>query len=207
MSGWSITYIKKLLFKIAMIFLIVGGLNYIYIGISDKSLFDLFGPFSIFIYIIIGISAIIIMFNRDTYLPFLGPTVMPCPVLENREPPGATKEVKVVIEPNVKVIYWAAEPASEKLKMINSWKEAYLEYQNAGVATSNGEGVVILKVREPQAYTVPLKGKLEPHVHYRVCGEAGWLGRINTIMLHPIELEGFYPYRVTDLADTAASIF
>ena len=84
MSGWSITYIKKLLFKIAMIFLIVGGLNYIYIGISDKSLFDLFGPFSIFIYIIIGISAIIIMFDRDTYLPFLGPTVIPCPVLENR---------------------------------------------------------------------------------------------------------------------------
>ena len=91
--------------------------------------------------------------------------------------------------------------------MINSWKEAYLEYQNAGVATSNGEGVVILKVREPQAYTVPLKGKLEPHVHYRVCGEAGWLGRINTIMLHPIELEGFYQYRVTDLADTSASLF
>ena len=70
--------------------------------------------------------------------------------------------------------------------------------------------LILIKQQIQMGYevrVVPLKGKLEPHVHYRVCGEAGWLGRINTIMLHPIELEGFYPYRVTDLADTAASIF
>ena len=193
---------KKLLFKLAMIFLIVGGLNYIYIGLCNKSLIDLLGSFSIFIYIFIGISAMIIMFDRDTYLPFLGPMVLPCSVLENRNPSGATKEIKIVIEPNVKVIYWATEPASEKLETLTAW-DAYLEYKNAGIATSNGEGVAVLNVREPQSYTVPFKGKLDPHIHYRVCGEAGWLGRINSIMLHPFTLEGF---NTNDLIHTA-SIF
>jgi hypothetical protein len=23
-------------------------------------------------------------------------------------------------------------------------------------------------------------GKLKPHIHYRVCGESGWMGRIQT---------------------------
>jgi hypothetical protein len=153
------------------------------------------------------------MFDRDTYLPFLGPMVAPCSVLENREPPGATREVKVIVEPNVKVIYWAAEPASEDLKKINSWKQAYLKYDNAGVTTSDGEGVAVLKVRDPQGYKVPLKGALQPHVHYRVCGEAGWMGKINTTFVNQAKVEGFEDkktdknYKIQNLADTAASIY
>lgn len=183
MSVWSKTYIKKLLFKIAMIFLIVGGLHCFYIGLFDKSAF---GSFSRIIYIFVGISALVIMFDRDTYLPFLGPTVIPCSVLEIRDPPDYTREVKIVVEPNVKIIYWATEPS----KKTKSWKKAYGDYQNAGVTISNGEGIAVFKVREPSKYKVPIMGKLKPHIHYRVCGEAGWMGRINTIFLDKHEVTG-----------------
>lgn len=213
---WSETYIKKLIYKIMMIFLIIGGINWFLIGIFDFNIVHfIFGKSFItsFIYILVGISAISIMFDRDTYLPFLGPMVTPCSVLENREPPGSTREVKVIVEPDTKLIYWAAEPASNKLEKINSWKQAYLDYQNAGVTTSNSEGVAILKIREPQKYKVPFKGELNPHVHYRVCGESGWMGRINTVFLNQEQVEGFEDkkidknYKVINLADTSASLY
>ncbi len=212
---WSETYVKKLLFKVAMVLLIIGGLNWLLFGLFDVNLVSgIFGKsfLATLIYVLVGVSALVIMFDRDTYLPFLGPMVAPCSVLENRDPPGATREVKVTVEPNVKIIYWAAEPASNKLEKINSWKQAYLDYQNAGVATSGGDGVAVLKIREPQSYRVPFKGELAPHVHYRVCGEAGWMGRINTAFLNQ-GVEGFEDkkldknYKIVNLADTAASLY
>lgn len=218
---WSETYLKKLAFKIAIALLIIGGLNWLLIGLFNINIVSsIFGKsvFATYIYVLVGVSALAIMFDRDTYLPFLGPMVVPCSVLETRDPPGATREVKIYVEPNVKIVYWAAEPSSgDKL---NSWKNAYLDYQNAGVAVSNGEGAAVLKIREPQSYKVPFKGKLEPHVHYRVCGEAGWMSKINTVMLNKNTVEGFAEgdlgvkhnkthksYKVVNLADTSASIY
>lgn len=213
-SGFTSSYIKKLLFKIAMVLLIIGGVNWLLIGLFDLNLVtSLFGKgfLSNFIFVLVGLSALSIMFDRDTYLPFLGPMVAPCSVLQNKEPPGATKDIKVVVTPNTKVIYWAAEPANENLKTLKSWKDAYLEYENAGVTTSNGDGVAVLKVRDPQAYKVPFKGRLESHVHYRVCNEAGWMGRVNTVFLNSSGPEGFENqptdknYKIKNLADSAAS--
>jgi uncharacterized membrane protein YuzA (DUF378 family) len=221
---WSKTYLQKLAFKIAISLLIIGGLNWLLMGLFNVNIVSgIFGKsiFTTFIYVLVGVSALAIMFDRDTYLPFLGPMVVPCSVLEIRDPPGATREVKINVEPNVKIIYWAAEPSSgEKL---NSWKNAYLDYQNAGVTLSNGSGEAVLKIREPQSYKVPFKGKLAPHVHYRVCGSeanAGWMGKINTVMLNKNTVEGFAKgdlrfehnkthksYKVVNLADTSASIY
>jgi len=210
------TYVRKLLFKIAIVLLIIGGINWLLVGLFDVDLVSgIFGKGFVgtLIYVLVGVSAIAIMFDRDTYLPFLGPMVAPCSVLENREPPGATREVKITVEPNVKIIYWAAEPASNKLETVNTWKQAYLDYQNAGVATSNGEGVAVLKIREPQSYRVPFKGELAPHVHYRVCGEAGWMGRIRTVAVKQTAVEGFENnktdknYKIINLADTSASLY
>jgi len=213
---WSQTYIQKLLFKAAMVLLIVGGINWLLVGLFNVNLVSAIfgrGMMATLVYALVGVSALAIMFDRDTYLPFLGPMVAPCSVLENREPPGATREVKVTVSPNTKVLYWAAEPASEKLEKLNSWKQAYLDYDNAGVATSNPEGVAILKIRDPQGYKVPFKGELRPHVHYRVCGEAGWMGRITTVFLDQDKIEGFEDqmtyknYKIKNLADTSASIY
>ena len=214
---WSKNYLNKLAFKIAISLLIIGGLNWLLVGLFNVNIVSrIFGKsvLTTFIYILVGVSAVAIMFDRDTYLPFLGPMVVPCSVLEIRDPPGATREVKINFEPNVKIIYWAAEPGSdEKLK---SWKDAYLDYQNAGVTLSNGSGEAVLKIRDPQSYKVPFKGKLAPHVHYRVCGSeehAGWMGKINTVMLNKNTVEGFEhnkthkSYKVVNLADTSASIY
>lgn len=160
------------------------------------------------LYILVGIAALSIMFFRDSYLPFLGPMVAPCSVLQPREPPGATKSVKVIVPANSKVIYWAAEPASESLKTVHSAAEAYQKYDNAGVAVANADGVAILKVREPQSYKVPFMGKLESHIHYRICGESGFMGRVNTAYINHEGPEGF-EYNAMDpnnLADSAASL-
>jgi protocatechuate 3,4-dioxygenase beta subunit len=48
--------------------------------------------------------------------------------------------------------------------------------------TANADGVATLYVRNPQPYDVPWKGRLEPHVHFRVCSpQAGLMGRIETV--------------------------
>jgi hypothetical protein len=195
-----------------MVLLIAGGLNWLSVAIFDCNLVaSVFGDgvISKVIYILVGLSALGVMLDRDTYLPFLGPMVAPCTVLENREPPGATKEIKVIVPANSKVIYWAAEPGAENMKELKSWKDAYVKYENAGVATANADGIAVLKVRPPQSYKVPFKGKIESHVHYRVCGDAGWMGSIQSAFINHDGPEGFecHPYRVTQWADTVASIF
>ena len=195
---------------ISMGLLVVSALNWLFVAVFDvNSLETLFGKsIANALYILVGIAAISIMFFRDSYLPFLGPMVAPCSVLQPREPPGATKAVKVIVPANSKVIYWAAEPASESLKTVNSAMEAYQKYENAGVTSANADGVAILKVREPQSYKVPFMGKLESHIHYRICGESGFMGRVNTAYINHAGPEGF-EYNAMEshnLADSAASL-
>lgn len=190
------TYLNALGFKLGMVLLVIGGINWALTGLFRLNLvYEIFGSGVIAktIYCLIGLTAVLIMFNRDTYLPFLGPMVAPCSVLSESTPSGSNREVKVIVSPNSKVLYWAAEPANEKYEKLANWKQAYLNYDNAGVTTSDSEGVAILKVRDPQSYRVPFKGRLDPHVHYRVCGEAGWMGRIQTVKVLTQDVEGFLP--------------
>jgi len=180
-------YLSKKAHMIAIILLVVGGLNYGVTGIFKVNLIErLLGKNTISsraLCIIYGLAAVSVMFYRDTYLPFLGEAVMPCSLLNNRAPPGATYDISVKVGPHAKVLYWAAEPASDHLKQINDWSKAYLDYENAGVTTADSHGVATLSVRKPQAYVVPMKGHLDPHIHYRVCGNSGMVGRIETIFL------------------------
>ena len=193
---WDALYLKKLLYKWAIFLVLLGAVNWLLVGIFGWNVVrTLFGDGALaqLIYTLIGVSGLVLMFQRDVYLPFLGEAHLPCSVLENREPPGATKSVRIVVAPYKKVLYWAAEPATEDLKSLPSWKGAYQKYENAGVATANAEGVAVLKVRSPQPYKVPFRGALSPHVHYRVCEDSGWMGRVNTIRVEQIEEgpEGF----------------
>jgi len=212
-DGWTPLYGKKMLFKIAMVLIIVGALNWLLIGGFDINLVEWVcgkGLISDLIYILVGLSAVFIMCDRDTYLPFLGPMVIPCSVLQDKTPPGATRQVKIVVKPNTKIMYWAAEPANEDLKNVQSWKEAYQHYDNAGVVTANQEGVAILKVRPPQGYMVPIRGKLGAHVHYRMCNEDGWMTRIHTVPMDQNKVDGFEDMiqkKNFNYADSAASIY
>jgi uncharacterized membrane protein YuzA (DUF378 family) len=196
-ESMDLMFYKKLVFKVAIVLLVVGGLNWLLVGVFQWNLVKaLFGQGIIArtIYTLVGIAAIAVMCDRDTYLPFLGPTVLPCSSVPDRTPPGASKTVTVNAPPGSKILFWAAEPEMENLKHIQTWKEAYAGYENAGVTTADSNGQAILKVRAPQAYTVPFKGRLEPHVHFRICESAGMLGRVKTVYLADGRVEGFSTY-------------
>ena len=186
---------NKTLFMFAMVFIIVGAANWFVIGLAKFNMLEkIFGSNSIIpriLYVIVGLSALAIAFDRDTYLPFLGETVLPCSLIPEAIPKGADTTVEVVVTPGAKVLYWAAEPGTEGLKKINDWRGAYLEFMNAGATTANAEGTAALLVRNPQPYKVPWKGRIEPHIHFRVCKENGMMGRIQTVYMADGRVEGF----------------
>ncbi len=195
-------YTHLLVQKVAYGFLIFGAIVCLIFGAANTNLVTgLFGEgfVSSMIFTLIGFAGLYFILQRDYYLPFLGETVMPCSILEDRTPPGADREVAIQVAPGAKVLYWAAEPSNEDLKHINDWKDAYAKFENVGVTTADNAGNIILKVRTPQPYTVPFKGRIEPHIHYRVCEPRGMIGRINTVFISTAPtkggpaMEGFYP--------------
>lgn len=174
-------------FAFAVLLLVIGGINLGYMSMFKNDLISsIFGKRSLIatiLYIAICIAALSIAFFRDTYLPFLGPSVMPCSLLSPRVPENANYEVSISVHPGQKIMYWAAEPENNEFHHIQDWKHAYLKYKNAGVTIADDAGVAILKVRKPQAYTVPFKGELSPHIHYRTCKEDGFIGKVHTVSL------------------------
>jgi uncharacterized membrane protein YuzA (DUF378 family) len=183
----DIMYLQKMLFKVAMVLVIIGSLNWLAVGaVGVNPVEKVLGKTSVWtrvIYVAVGLAAVSIMFSRDTYLPFLGETVMPCSALPDQIPDNADMQVEVKVAPGAKVLYWAAEPFTEKLKELKDWRGAYLKYMNVGVVEANADGVAVLYIRNPQPYKVPFKGRLEPHVHYRVCGNNGMMSSIKTVFL------------------------
>jgi uncharacterized membrane protein YuzA (DUF378 family) len=174
---------NKRFFMIAMFLLVLGGLNWGYAAFYGRDLVSKFaGKKAWIVYGLVGLAALTVGFARDTYLPFLGPTVMPCSLLKDQIPEGADTTHTVQVKPGAKVLYWATEPSTEGLEELVDWRKAYLGFANAGVVTADKEGVATLHVRKPQAYTVPMK-TLEPHIHYRVCGDNGMIGRVETVFL------------------------
>ena len=197
MAGMAALYWQKMLNKMATVLLVVLALNYGLVGLNRVNLVDRFLGRGTWLqrafYLLVGIAALSMAFNRDTYLPFLGETVFPCSLLQEQTPPGATRSVQVRVEPNAKVLYWATEPSDGG--SIKPFDVAYGGYKNAGVATADHNGFVMLKVREPQDYTVPLKGRLEQHIHFRSCSEVpGMVGRIKTAYVKDGRVEGFVSY-------------
>lgn len=172
---------------IAVVLLVIGGLNWGLVGAFGWNAVTALlgrGWLANLVYVLVGVAAIVVGLRRDSYLPFLGETVMPCSLMPDRIPDHADTQVTVHgLQPGAKVLYWATEPATEGLERIKDWRKAYLEFANAGVTTADDGGRAILRVRRPQPYTVPMKGRLEAHVHWRACGEDGLVGPVNTEFL------------------------
>jgi uncharacterized membrane protein YuzA (DUF378 family) len=185
-------YYQKLVHKCMILLIVFGAITGGIFGLTKVNLFDRFlGKASIasrVLYISIGLAALSVAFNRDTYLPFLGDSVFPCSVLSEQTPSGASRSIDVYVQPGAKVVFWASEPGDGS----GSWNTAYKDYQNAGVTTADSSGKAVLTVREPQGYTFPMKGYLQPHIHFRVCGPQGFVGRIKTVYLADGRVEGFH---------------
>lgn len=163
---------SKWLYMIAMAVLVVSGL----VSYWNRSLA---------VAVIVGAAALYVGLRRDSYLPFLGETVLPCSLLDERVPDHADTEVHVSgLEPGAKLLYWATEPATKEktdgLGHIKDWRRAYLEFANAGVTRADEGGHAVLRVRKPQPYSVPIMGRLESHVHWRVCRDGGMIGPVQT---------------------------
>lgn len=166
---------------IAVSVVLIGAINGAVYGLTKNNLLQtLLGlTFARLVYVIIALSVLYVGTQRKTYLPFLGETVIPCSVLKDQVPEHSDTTVQIHgLTPGKKVLFWASEPATDGLARIQDWRRAYLEFANAGVTTVDEGGHATLTIRKPQAYTVPLKGRIETHVHWRICGDNGFLGPV-----------------------------
>ena len=187
-------FLQKMFYKGIMLLVLIGGINWLSIGLAGQDLLRLVFPRSVarVVYVFVGVAAALLLFRRDVYLPFLGETLIPDAALSPRTPQGANDQVSIHTRPGAKVLYWAAEPNPNQGSEVQSWKEAYGSYQNSGVAIAGDDGGAILRIRgPPQRYTVPMKGTLETHVHFRVSDGNGFFGRVQTIYLGSGKIEGF----------------
>ena len=194
------SYLQKKLYAFGILLLIISGANVGMIALTGKDyVTSLTGAaFANMIFLAVGVAAVSLAFFRDVYLPFLGPAVMPCSLLNPSVPDGADFEVQVYAEPGTKVMYWAAEPGTKHLQSLPDWRNAYLEFKNAGVAVADDTRMAKLRVRKPQPYMVPMKGKLKPHIHYRVCMNQGFVGPVQTVSLKREEWFENVPEQFTD---------
>ena len=179
-------YLQVALYAFAMLLLVLGGIKLGIVGLTSTLSIQGYKVPTVFL-LLVGFAALCVGMVRDFYLPFLGETLVPCSVLEVKVPEHADASVTVLVAPGRKVLYWAAEPENESLHTLVNWRSAYLEYKNAGVALSDSDGRAVLKVRKPQGYRVPTM-VLPRHVHYRVCGDEGFLGPVRTVKLDGKEL-------------------
>jgi uncharacterized membrane protein YuzA (DUF378 family) len=173
---------------ILTIVVLIGGINWGLVGLFDFNLVtqlaSLTGPnysdiVSKTIYIVVGLATILLAVRRNTYLPFLGEAVIPKPITDST-PDGSTTTKKISGLPSkVKVLYWAAKQSKD---VIGNPKDAYDNYTNQGVTTTDKDGNATLSVRKPASYDVN-KMHLAPHIHYRYWTTNGMASPVYTVML------------------------
>jgi len=188
-------YINKYIYLVVVFFVIAGGLNWLLMGVFDINIARqvLGRRLSMWLYIIIGVCSLMLAFRRDVYLPFLGPTVLPAGAMMLKTPMSATESVEIIARPGAKVVYWATEPSvnSDQAKL-PGWEDAYGDFDNSGVTMADDQGKATLRIRSrPQAYTVPIHGRLSPHVHFRIEEPGGFFGRVKTYYVDSQKIEGF----------------
>jgi uncharacterized membrane protein YuzA (DUF378 family) len=126
------------------------------------------------VYVLVALSAIWLAFDRTSWLPFLGDSVLPAPLVSLKSHEGDTSVV-VKVSPNVKVAYWAANPG--KNPEVDVY-HAYGNFENSGVVQADAHGNAVLKFDKGTAYVVPSGKHLGSHVHYR---------EVSGIMMGPVQ--------------------
>jgi uncharacterized membrane protein YuzA (DUF378 family) len=173
---------------VSKVFLILAGLSYTLKFTTDKDLFEYIqnSMVTYIILLLIGLATLYNMFNRDYYLSFLGKTVIPISSkIEKSE--KSNNVIDVVLEDlprQTSVIYWAS--MKQDSQDILNYTEAYGNYSNSGIAQTDENGRVVVKIECPSEYTVPKFGffrrKLNKHIHYRyeIPNKKGLYSRIYT---------------------------
>jgi hypothetical protein len=180
-------YNVKKIYMVMMISTLILCINYGIYGVSSYNIMEIvtnklnYGDIPLrIICAIIGICALYLITNRNTYLPFLGDCVFPDGVLNEKTPTNYNTEIKIKTKPYTKIVYWGAEE-KEFTNVIDYPDKAYGNYTNAGVTIANGDGIAYLKMRQPRQYKTPSGKVLKPHVHYREYEYPGMLSSVSTI--------------------------
>ena len=134
-------------------------------------------PWTLGIFAAAAIAALVfLVFDRNSYLPFLGPTVAPIAALDPSYPANAS--LKIVVRPPpgaVRVLYWAAE--IDALHPQPAYGDVVA---NSGLASVH-RGKAVLRIAPPGQYAVGWRGTVLPrHVHWRAVFPSGILGEVMT---------------------------
>jgi len=133
------------------------------------------------IYIIVALAAVKMMFNRNTWLPFLGFSAFPSQsFVPNKKNSMGDTIIKVNVKPNTRIAYWAALPKqTQETPYVD---DAYGKFENSGVVMSDNNGVAELLILPGSEYTIPSGKVIDRHIHYRELDlPAGMMGRIETV--------------------------
>jgi len=171
---------------LARLLLVIGGLNYLFMSTINVDMCSYFKNFQVitnFMKLLIGLSAAYFLFNRDYYLPFLGPTAIPA---------GATKSTTNLkrfkltgLPPNTTVLSWAATESDE---ILDSYTKAYGDYSNTDIGKTNQNGELMINLQCPSSYHVNKFGinkLLKRHIHYRyqLPNKKGLFSKVHTVFL------------------------
>jgi hypothetical protein len=181
-------YEDKFIEKLVRSLLMIAGIFYFALAIFGESFFKLYlgDQWLQALFVVFGFSGIYVCIDRDYYLPFLGDAVFPDGLLPPHTSPMSANLQHTLkkLPPNTKVIYWAAEPCevTETCGIERMPWEAYTDYTNAGITTSNEKGEASIKIRgKPQSYNVPYKSEvIMPHVHFRYRKSNGMYSKVYT---------------------------
>ena len=167
-------YWKIIMYQFLFLLVIVGALNWgltaLDYNVVDKLNTGLNGLVNTntyldkIIYGAVAIAAIILALKRDSWLPFLGYTVMPSSLIPLKQNKGDIS-VTVQVRPNAKVAYWATSP--NKKSETPDVRTAYGDYSNSGVVMADKNGKATLVVAKGTSYIVPSGVEIARHVHYR----------------------------------------
>ena len=103
-------YLQKKFHMLVIALVLIGGINWLSVGVVGKDLVRLVASPKVarVIYVVVGLAALGLLFQRDIYLPFLGETLLPAGALAAKLPQGANEQVTITTKPGAKVIFWAA---------------------------------------------------------------------------------------------------
>ena len=137
-------------------------------------------PINKVIYGFVAVCAIILASKKTTWLPFLGMSVLPSPLVPLKTPIKTDIKVQIKTKPNSKIAYWASKPNNDST--IPNIVNAYDDYSNSGVVLSNDKGYAELPLLAGTDYTIPSGRHILRHVHYRIIGlKYGLMGKVKTI--------------------------
>ena len=171
--------IKIYVYQIVLFIVLLGGINWLILGAFNFNLIkNVIGSSNIesIVYMLVGICSIALLFKKNIFLPFLDETVYPKP-LNDVKNNGTETTTLTNLPCNTKVIYWAAKSSSTDA---SNPEEAYNDYSNYGIGTTDNNGEIKINFYKPGRYSVSCKGLLPSHVHYRYWKSNDMLSRVRT---------------------------